>query len=237
MSALFLLRVAAAETSRRGKRLVGPVDLQLDGTGATVVIGPNGSGKTTLLRLLHGTARLTSGSITWACGTQEARHHQAFVFQRPVMLRRSVLENLVYPLTIRGTPKSDARARAEIWADRLDLTPMLSRSATVLSGGEQQKLALARAMITEPQVLFLDEPCANLDGRATRAIEGVLQDAKARGMKLIFATHDMGQARRLADEIVFILHGRVQAFAPASDFFERPEPAQAAAFLKGDILE
>lgn len=237
MSNLFPLTVRAAQTSRRGKRLIGPIDLDLGGEGVTVVMGPNGSGKTTLLRLLHGTARLTGGTIEWACGNQEARHHQAFVFQQPVMLRRSVIDNIAYPLRIKGVAKVDAYDQAADWAARIGLSDMLERSAKFLSGGEQQKLALARAMITNPKVLFLDEPSASLDGRAMREIEDILLSAKKSGMRLILSTHDIGQARRLADEVIFLLHGCVHEQGPASVFFDTPETPQARAFLRGDIVE
>tara|TARA_R110002049_G_scaffold188402_2_gene356814 strand:- start:26396 stop:27109 length:714 start_codon:yes stop_codon:yes gene_type:complete len=237
VSALFPMQANGIESRRRGQVLVGPIDLALDGQGACVVIGPNGAGKTTLLRLLHGTARLSAGQIRWACPTDEARHHQGFVFQRPVMLRRSVMENLIYPLRLRRVPMAQAREMARDWAGRVGLDQMLDRTATVLSGGEQQKLALARALITEPKVLFLDEPCASLDGRATREIEDILTTAKAAGTGLILSTHDMGQARRLADKIVFLLGGRVHESGPADTFFNHPQTPQAGAFLRGDIVE
>ena len=237
MSALFPLSVRAATTRRRGKQLVGPVDLDWDGQGTCVVIGPNGSGKTTLLRLLHGIARLAEGQIIWACPTAEARDAQAFVFQRPVMLRRSVAENLMYPLRLAGTPKAQAQQAADDWAERVGLGSMLDRPATVLSGGEQQKLAIARALIAGPQVLFLDEPTASLDGRATREIEEILHQARAGGTRLILSTHDMGQARRLGSRVIFLLNGRVHEDRPAVDFFDTPDTPEARAFLQGDIVE
>lgn len=234
---LFPLTLRGAETSRRGKRLVGPVDLSLDGQGICVVIGPNGAGKTTLLRLMHGTARLTAGSVTWACDTDEARHHQAFVFQRPVVLRRTVEENLTFPLRLRGTPRKQARIAARDWAEKVGLQSHLGRRAMVLSGGEQQKLAIARALIITPTLVFLDEPTASLDGRAMREIEAILMQAKADGTRLILSTHDMGQARRIADEVVFILGGQVHETGRAQDFFDAPRTSQARAFLNGDIVE
>ncbi|GLT11096.1 ABC transporter ATP-binding protein [Sulfitobacter porphyrae] len=234
---LFPMQARGIESRRHGQVLVGPVDLMLEGQGACVVIGPNGSGKTTLLRLLHGTARLSAGRIDWACSTEEARHHQGFVFQRPVMLRRTVMENLAFPLRLRKVPAGEARARARDWAARVGLERMLERPAPVLSGGEQQKLALARALISEPKVLFLDEPCAALDGRATREIEEILTAAKSNGTRLILSTHDMGQARRLADDVLFLLGGRIHESGPAETFFNRPETPQARAFLRGDIVE
>jgi tungstate transport system ATP-binding protein len=234
---LFPLKVRGAVSARRGKVLVGPVDIDLQGAGTTVVMGPNGSGKTTFLRLLHGAARLSKGQIEWSCDKVQAQRNQAFVFQRPVMLRRTVLENLIYPLRMRGVPRVPAIIEAEDWAARVGLADMLPRNATNLSGGEQQKLALARAMITKPKLLFLDEPTASLDGRATREIEEVIRSARAQGTHLILSTHDLGQARRLADEVLFLLHGQVHEHANAQIFFDAPETAQARAFLRGDIVE
>ncbi|MEO0401773.1 MAG: ATP-binding cassette domain-containing protein [Pseudomonadota bacterium] len=233
---LFPMTMTRAQTSRRGKVLVGPVDLTLDGQGVTAIMGPNGSGKTTLLRLMHGTARLTGGDMAWACPRDEARQYQSFVFQRPVMLRRSVIENIAYPLFIRRMPKSGARAQAREWAARVGLTEALERSATVLSGGEQQKLALARALITDPHVLFLDEPTVSLDGQAKREIEEILQQARANGTRLVIATHDLGQARRLADDVLFLLRGRVHEQGSAPAFFAGPQTTEARAFLDGDIV-
>ncbi len=237
MSNLFPLVVNSAEARRRGKRLIGPIDLTLESTGLTVVIGPNGSGKTTLLNLLHGTVRLARGHVQWQVSQEDARRLQSFVFQRPIMLRRSVLDNLAYPLVIRGQTKREARSAAALWAKRVGLDQMQDRTATSLSGGEQQKLALARALITEPAVLFLDEPCAALDGRATREIETLLLEQKAAGTRIIMSTHDMGQARRLADEIVFLRGGQIGETGPADQFFAQPATPAAHAFLNGDIVE
>ncbi|WP_368186589.1 ATP-binding cassette domain-containing protein [Aestuariibius sp. HNIBRBA575] len=237
VSELFPLVATGASTKRRGKTLVGPVDFTLLGTGATMVIGPNGSGKTSLLRMLHGIARLGSGTIDWACPTSDAQSQQAFVFQHPVMMRRSVLANLTYPLQLNKTPRKQARDLAAQWAQRIGLDMALDQSATSLSGGERQKLALARALIRNPKVLFLDEPCASLDGRATREIETILIEAMENGTRLIMSTHDMGQAARLANDVLFLLHGNVLEHSAAKDFFAAPKTDAARAFLKGDIVE
>jgi tungstate transport system ATP-binding protein len=234
---MFPLTVTAAEVRRRGKRLVGPVDLNLDGTGVTIVIGPNGSGKTSLLRMLHGLARLSAGRIDWACPTDEARKGQAFVFQTPLILRRSVRDNLAYPLQVAGTDRRTARDRADLWGQRVGLGAALDNAAHGLSAGERQKLALARALIAEPALLFLDEPCAALDGAATREIEAILHDSAAAGTRILMSTHDMGQARRLANDVLFLLRGRIHDSGPAPAFFEGPSTDQAAAFLRGDIVE
>jgi tungstate transport system ATP-binding protein len=234
---MFPLVVTGAEARRKGARLIGPVDLTLGGQGLTVVVGPNGAGKTTLLGLLHGTVRLAAGQISWQVPTEAARKAQSFVFQRPVMLRRSVVENLAYPLRIRGADRASAQKAAVSWAARIGLTGAEDRPATSLSGGEQQKLALARALITAPELVFLDEPTASLDGRSMREIETLLQEQRAAGTRIIMSTHDMGQARRLADEVIFLCGGKIVETGPATDFFETPQSALARAFLNGDILE
>ncbi len=237
MSAILPLTVEGALTRRRGKVLVGPINLTLGPVGVTIVIGPNGAGKTSLLRMLHGIARLGAGRVTWNCPDQEARKHQAFVFQTPAMLRRSVRDNLAYPLLLHGVGRSEARARAADWAERVGLAYAYKRPATVLSGGERQKLAIGRALIREPEILFLDEPCASLDGRATREIEDILRTAAAMGTRLVMSTHDMGQARRLADEVLFLVGGKIVEHGVAPRFFDAPETARASAFLRGDIVE
>jgi tungstate transport system ATP-binding protein len=231
------MTMRGVQVTRRGKTLIGPVDLDLEGRGVTVVLGPNGSGKTTLLNVLHGMARLKTGRVTWTCGPEDARRHQAFVFQRPVMLRRSVLANIAYPLRLRGFSSAKADTAAKSWADKVGLADLMDQPAHVLSGGEQQKLALARALITEPKLLFLDEPCASLDGRSTREIEQILTHAQEAGTRLILSTHDLGQARRLADEILFMLHGKLHEHSSAAQFFDAANTAEARAFLRGDIVE
>ncbi|OUS37424.1 sulfate ABC transporter ATP-binding protein [Rhodobacterales bacterium 56_14_T64] len=234
---MFPLVAKQAVVRRQGKVLVGPVDLTLQAQGVTIVIGPNGAGKTSLLKMLHGIARLNRGSLNWACPMSEAQTRQAFVFQAPVMMRRSVTDNIAYPLQLIGVARAEARRRAEDWAEKVGLSHTLKQQATMLSGGERQKLALARALIRDPQVLFLDEPCASLDGRATREIEEILIRAAAGGTRLIMSTHNMGQAQRLADEVIFVLHGKIHEFAPAEQFFAGAETKQGRAFLKGDIVE
>lgn len=234
MSAL-PLTLTAARLTRRGRRLVGPVDLTVPAGGVTVVIGPNGSGKTSLLRMMHG-LQPARGLIRWSLPDAEARRRQSYVFQRPIVLRRSVGANLAYPLRLRGLSRAEARARVAAQAARFGLSDLLDQPAPSLSGGELQRLALARALVTGPEILFADEPCAALDGRATREVEARLVEA-ARTTTLVMATHDMGQARRIASRVVFLLHGRVHEDAPAPAFFAAPATPEARAFLNGDIVE
>ncbi len=159
------------------------------------------------------------------------------MFQHPVMLRRTVRDNIAFPLILHKAPKAEARARAEDWATRVGLGAALMQQATDLSGGEKQKLALARALIREPQVLFLDEPTANLDGRSMREIEAILTQARDHGTRIVMATHNIGQARRLASDVVFLYRGRVHERNRADNFFAQPQTDEAAAFIKGDIVE
>lgn len=231
------LTLDGIEVRRAGRTILGPLDLRIENSGPLVVLGPNGAGKSTLLRVCHGITRPTAGSTTWSVPRAEADLAQAFVFQTPILLRRTALENVAYPLTIRGEANKAARARAAQMLEEVGLSAMSHLRASVLSGGEKQKLALARALVTRPEVLFLDEPTASLDGRSTREIEAILAHAQSHGTKLVMATHDLGQARRIAAHITFLLNGQIVESTPTADFFAGPETAAAQAFLKGDIVE
>ncbi|MEJ6403831.1 ABC transporter ATP-binding protein [Yoonia sp. 2307UL14-13] len=230
---MFPLVVKDCGVRRRDKQVLGPVDLTLDEGGPTMIVGPNGSGKTTLLRVMHGIERISDGAVQWHDDDPKRR---AFVFQSPIVLRRSVTENLMFPLLLSGVGKVFALEDARRWLDRIGLHDWADGAANRLSGGERQKLAIARALITDPAVLFLDEPTANLDGQSTREIEALLQESAAAGTRLIMATHDMGQARRLAAEVVFMLSGKVHESGPSPRVFDRPVTPELAAFLKGDIV-
>ena len=237
MVAIYPISLTRAEVRKQGKRLLGPVDLTLAEKGVTIVLGPNGAGKSTLLKVLHGMERLRAGQRQWAVPDAEALPRQSFVFQTPVVMRRSVLENVAYPLLLRNESRIDARRQASDWLARVGLSAMAGQRASDLSGGERQKMALARALITEPDVLLLDEPCANLDGRATKDIEALLQEAQAGGLRIVMATHDLGQARRLATDVVFLHSGSLLEHSAATAFFQTPQTPQARAFLAGDIVE
>ncbi|MGJ8626341.1 MAG: ATP-binding cassette domain-containing protein [Sulfitobacter sp.] len=233
VTVLFPLRLDQVFVRRRGRVVIGPIDLVLDAHGPTIIVGPNGSGKTTLLRVMHGIERTNSGQVTWA---QDDPSKHAFVFQSPIVMRRSVYENLAYPLRLLKTSKSEIADAVDEWLSRTGLSAIAQSPATRLSGGERQKLAIARALIRKPDILFLDEPCSNLDGHATREIEALLQETAANGTRLVMATHDMGQARRLAQEVVFMLDGKVHETGPASLRLINPQTPELAAFLRGDIV-
>jgi tungstate transport system ATP-binding protein len=202
----------------------------------TVILGPNGSGKSVLMRLCHGLLTPTSGRIVWDGSPADGRPRaQAMVFQRPVMLRRAALANVTYGLALAGVAKVERDERASDVLDAVGLRSVANRPARVLSGGEQQKLALARAWALDPEVLFLDEPTANLDPAATREVERIVDQIHASGTKIVMTTHNLGQARRLADEILFMSAGRLVDHAPVERFFAEPSTAEAAAFIKGEL--
>jgi tungstate transport system ATP-binding protein len=221
-----------------GRRLIAGIDLKLRPGVRTVVMGPNGSGKSLLLRLLHGLLPPSGGTVLWdgRAADDATRRRQAMVFQRPVLLRRSALGNLQHALRARGLPRHEQRRRAEEALEKAKLTAIAHTPARLLSSGEQQRLALARALSLAPEVLFLDEPTANLDPASTVAIERLIQDAHEHGTKIVLVTQDAGQARRLADEIVFLCEGRLEDHAPAQQFFDGPRSSRARAFLEGRIV-
>ena len=231
------LKMQGATAHIRKKRLVGPVDITITADGFTIIMGPNGAGKTTLLRLMHGLQRCSGGVGEWAVPHAKAREKQAYVFQSPIMMRRRVVDSIAYPLRLRGLSASAARATARESAGRFGLEKLLDSWAPMLSGGEKQKLSLARALVIEPDILFLDEPCANLDGRAIREIEAILRDAQAAGTRIVMSTHDMGQARRLAQDVVFMYDGKIHEHTAADAFFTSPTTKEAHAFINGDIVE
>jgi tungstate transport system ATP-binding protein len=219
-----------------GRAILADIDLVIEAGPRTVILGPNGAGKSVLMRICHGLVTPTTGNVRWAHPEKAGEpRRQAMVFQRPVLLRRSVLGNLTFALAVAGVPGHEREGRARIALDRVGLASFADRPARVLSGGEQQRLALARAWMIEPEVLFLDEPTANLDPGATREIESIVQSIHASGTKVVMITHNLGQAQRLGDEVLFVDRGRIAERAPVERFFRNPATADADAFLKGEL--
>ena len=210
--------------------------LTLSSGSPTLVIGPNGAGKSTLLRLCMGLAVPTEGRITWGGRADAKPTRRAFVFQRPVMLRRTVSANVAYGLTHAGYPRAKLAARTAELLERVGLSDLAMRPARRLSGGEQQRLALARALARDPELLLLDEPTASLDPAATRGVEEIVRDTAQSGIKIVMASHDLGQVRRLAGDVVFMVRGNVREQTPAEDFLKNPSTTEAAAFVRGDLV-
>ena len=219
-----------------GRTIIEPLSLAIEAGPSTIILGANGAGKSVLMRLMHGLIAPSSGTIRWSDPDPEwLRRKQAMVFQRPVMLRRSALANITYALELARVPRAEREALAFEALESVGLPHLAHRPARVLSGGEQQRVALARAWALHPEVLFLDEPTASLDPGATREIETVIRAFDAAGTKIIMATHNLGQARRVGDEVLFLHEGRLAERAPVERFFSQPASAEAAAFIKGEI--
>lgn len=223
--------------SAGGKRLLDGVSMNIGGGRRTVILGPNGAGKSLLLRICHGLLRPDTGTARWlGDDAADARSRQAMVFQRPVMLRRPVLANAAYGLKLKGIGRTERIARAEQALRMTGLADHAAQDARTLSVGEQQRLALARAQSLDPEVLFLDEPTASLDPGATGRIEELIGRIHGLGAAIVMTTHDLGQARRVADEVVFLHKGRVVEQSPAERFFREPTHDLSCAFLRGELL-
>ena len=217
-----------------GRRILSDVSVAFDRSKRSIILGANGAGKSLLLRLCHGLIAPTSGRIHWrAYGPRQVR--QAMVFQRPVMLRRSALANVAHALALAGVAPRERTKRAHEALERVGLQRIAHRSARVLSGGEQQQVALARAWALQPDVLFLDEPTASLDPTAGREVESIIAAIHAAGTKIIMTTHNLAQARRLADEILFLAGGRLVEITPVEEFFIAPASREAAEFIRGEL--
>lgn len=228
------LSFSSVEFIHQGKPLLGPCSFTLDGSGPTMVMGPNGAGKSLLLRLAHGLLTPSSGRIAWSC---DHTPKQAMVFQTPVLLRRSALANLTHALAVNKVPRQHRKQLAREALARFGLTAIADTPARVMSGGEKQRLALARAWVLSHSVLFLDEPTSALDPAAMRAVEAAVQEFHRRGTRIVMTTHDLHQARRLAGDVLFLSGGKVREHTPADAFFTAPTSPEAKAFLSGELVE
>lgn len=220
-----------------GKRLIHDLSLSIPEGRRTLIMGANGAGKSLLLRLLHGLLPPSGGQVLWQGRAPDhgARRAQAMVFQRPVMLRRSVLANLNFALTVHGIRGAERAAEAARALDMAGLTDLARHPARVLSGGEQQRLALARALICQPRLLFLDEPTSSLDPASTQMIEDLINAAHAQGVTIVMVTHDLGQARRMGDAVVFLQAGQVAESGPLDQVLCAPRSEAARAWLEGRL--
>ena len=219
-----------------GVTILDRITLTLSAGAPTMLIGPNGSGKTTLLRAAMGLLPISRGFITWGGRETSLPTRRAILFQRPAMLRRSAAGNIHYALAAAGLPRAERASRTTQLLTDVGLENLARRPARRLSGGEQQRLALARALARDPAVLFLDEPTASLDPAATKAIEDIVRAVTARGVKVVMSTHDIGQAKRLAGDVVLLHRGRLIENSPAADFFTEPRSEEGRKFIAGELL-
>lgn len=226
-----VLQISHVTVAAQGQPLLTDINLQISLGERIVVLGPNGAGKTTLLKLCNGIITPTQGTITGP-----PRHDQAFIFQRPALLARSVLDNVRFVLNARGVREPECSVRALAALVACDLDAIQSRHARWLSGGEQQRLALARAWACQPKLLLADEPTANLAPAAMREVERLIQSVQAQGSTLMLTTHNVAQAKRLAQRILFLDSGRIVEDQPAANFFVSPQSAAARGYLEGESL-
>jgi tungstate transport system ATP-binding protein len=234
MSTMFPLRIRDLRFQPNGRPVLDGVDLELGGDGITLLLGPNGAGKSVLLRALCGLVAPDSGTIDWGGGARP-QTGVTMVFQHPMMLRAPVLENVALALKPQGVPRRERHRRAAVVLERVGLAGRIADSARQLSGGEQQRLALARAWVTAPRLLLLDEPTASLDPSATAEVERIVREIRTDGTRILMATHNLGQATRLGDDVVFMSAGRMREHAPVQRFFARPASEEARLFIQGEL--
>ena len=218
------------------KVLLDRLTFSIPSKSRTVIMGANGAGKSLVLRILHGLISPSSGSVLWNGSVADARVRasQAMVFQRPVLLRRSAAKNIEFVL--QGLPVEERLKKVHAILDEANLSHVGGTPARLLSGGEQQRLAIARAIACTPKILFLDEPTTGLDPASIHAVEQMIDTAHTMGVKIILVTHDLGQARRMADDIVFLDRGRVVECTSAQIFFAQPKAPAAQAYLDGVLF-
>ncbi len=231
---MFPIRIHDLRFEPNGRVVLDGIDLELGGEGITLVLGPNGAGKSVLLRTLCGLVQPTGGRIDWG-GGEPPKFGVTMVFQHPMMLRASVLENVALALKPHGVGRAERQRRAAQVLERVGLAPRAAESARHLSGGEQQRLALARAWLTRPRLLLLDEPTASLDPSATAEVERIVREIRTDGTRILMTTHNLGQATRLGDDVIFMSAGRVREHAPVQRFFARPSSEEARLFIQGEL--
>jgi len=232
---LFPIKIEKLNYSSGNNQIITNANITIQSKGITVIMGPNGSGKSVLVRLLHGLLTPTTGYISYNNNSldKSIRRRQAMVFQNPTLLRRTVLSNIAFADSING--KTDL-AHCKILLNLLGLKSFQSYPAQLLSAGEKQRLALARALVLKPYILFLDEPTANLDPASIQLIEEIVQNANKSGVKIVFITHDIGQAKRIADDIIFLNKGEILEYTETNLFFQTPQTKETAAYLDGNII-
>ncbi|MGL1834628.1 ABC transporter ATP-binding protein [Rhodocyclaceae bacterium SMB388] len=231
---MFPIRIHDLRFQPNGRAVLDGVDLELGDDGITLVLGPNGAGKSVLLRMLCGLIEPTAGSIDWGDGARP-EDGVMMVFQHPMLLRSSVLDNVALALKPQRVPGAERQRLARAVLERVGLAHRAADSARQLSGGERQRLALARAWLTRPRLLLLDEPTASLDPSATVEVERIIREIRTDGTRILMATHNLGQATRLGDDVIFMSAGKVREHAPVQRFFSRPASDEARLFIQGEL--
>lgn len=231
---MFPIHLQQLRFTPNGRPVLAGIDLTLGGEGISVILGPNGAGKSVLLRVLAGLEQPDGGTIAWN-GVRQPYEPIAMVFQQPMLLRTTVADNAALGLKPLKLCRDETRKRVGEMLARVGLAHRARDSARHLSGGERQRLALARAWAVRPRLLLLDEPTAALDPTATEAVEAIIREIRTDGARIVMATHNLGQAMRISDDIVFIEAGRVREHTPSARFFSRPQSQEAKLFIKGEL--
>ncbi|GLQ37610.1 ABC transporter ATP-binding protein [Rhizobium albus] len=223
---------------RSGRLLLGVEQIVFGGDAVTAILGPNGAGKSMLIKTLAGLQKPDRGDVSWNGSTpsRDGYRKVGMLLQHPVLFRRSAIANVIYALKQAGQGTRDAQALAHEALDQAGLSAIADTSARLLSGGEKQRLAMARALALKPEILFLDEPTASLDPASTLRIEEMIGAAAKVGTIIVLVTHDMAQARRLSERVLLMHRGRIIEAGRTADFFDRPNTPEARAFAAGEIL-
>ena len=214
------------------RKILSSLNFSINSDDITVIMGPNGAGKSIFLKILNGILTPTSGCITWNNKKQfsDTLNTQAFVFQKPILLRRSVIANLDYMDSVLGYKKKISKDRL---LEIVQLKKQKNQPARMLSLGEQQRLSLIRSLMLRPNLLLLDEPTANLDPASTKIIEDIILNLKMMGIKIIFVTHNILQAKRIADEIIFLNEGKMVEHLNKQEFFSNSKSIEVQNYLNG----
>lgn len=231
------LQVNNLQITKNSNTLLNDVTLTIESNEITVILGPNGAGKSLLLRTAHGLESPTQGALNWNSTAPKPQNSwRAYIFQKPVLLRRSVRANLEYVLSLHNINKALYNSLIDAALEHTGLSQLADRNARVLSGGEQQRLNIARAWVLQPKVMLLDEPTAELDPNGTASIERLIKKIAQEGTKIVMSTHDLGQAKRLANDILFLHQGKLIEHTLAKVFFEQPQSQTAQNFITGKLL-
>ncbi len=230
------LTIKNLEYRHHRSTLIKQINLHVDSNGNSIILGHNGAGKSLLLKLLHGVINPTSGKIEWNGSIPASNQYwRTLLLQKPTFFQRSVQYNLEFVLHVAGMPVAQRKDLLQQALDICGLTDLAEHNANSLSGGQQQRLSLARAWVLQPDVLLLDEPTVALDPPASQVFENILYQFKQSHTKVLMTTHDLAQAKRLADEIIFMDKGEVLEQRDATEFFSAPDSVAAQNFLQGKL--
>ncbi len=233
-------QVVGLQKSYRGRLVLDIPRLTIMDRELFVIVGPSGAGKSTLLRLLHFLEPPSRGEIHFD-GQRVSfppplalRRQISMVFQRPEIIRGTVWQNVALGLRLRGENRPE---RVENALEMVGLSGFGDLPVNTLSGGELQRVALARAIVVAPRVILLDEPTANLDPHNVHLVEKSIRDLHhTSGATIVLVTHNIFQARRLAERVGFLLNGKLVEVSPAEQFFENPKDERSRAFVRGEMV-